>query len=1003
MRLLMAFPIFLFSALVSGLALAEDEVSYALDVRKIIATNCFECHGPDEDARKADLRLDTEEGPRSPLDQGAAIVPGDLSASELWARINDSEDPMPPVDSNRTLTAEEKDIMRRWIEQGADYQPHWAFTSPTRPELPAVQNKAWVKNPIDQFVLNRLEKEDLSPAEEADRHTLARRVSLDLTGLPPTPEQVDRFLADKRDDAYEHLVDDLLASPHYGERWARPWLDLARYSDTNGYEKDRPRSLWPYREWVVNALNDDLPFDQFTIEQLAGDMLPHPTPEQLIATGFHRNTMLNEEGGIDPLEYRFHAVVDRVSTTGTTWMGLTTGCAQCHTHKYDPITHTDYFALFALLNNADEPQHEIRDAAFLARQSDHQAQINKQEAQLIKSEGNDFDQRFAKWRTERTAQAVHWAIVRPEVMTSNLPILTLEEDGAIFASGDFTKRDEYHLEVVTPEGGAPTTALRIEAIPDPRLPDGGSGIVAYEGRKGNFFLSEITVTEQGKPLTISGASFSHGSGRTKPEHVHDGIGSSGWQVADHVDHPHHLVVNFSEPIQPGTRIAIDLLFERHFSAALGKFRLSVSDAPIGQAKASISPVFVDGAKVDAALANSAWADLPEADRSEIRRAFLLSEPSFKEARKPLVALLGEAPKPSHTLIFRERPDGQGRPTHRHHRGEYGAPKELVEPAVPVIFPSLPEGKKANRLTLAKWLVSERNPLVGRVVVNRAWQALFGQGIVTTSADFGTQSALPSHPELLDWLACEFPEQGWSMKKLHRLIVTSATYRQSSEASEAILLRDPENTLLARGARFRVEAEMVRDIALAASGLLSDKRGGPSVYPPQPQAVMQIAYSAPKWNASTGPDRYRRSLYTFSKRTAPFAAYAVFDAPTGESCLPRRGRSNTPLQSLTLLNDEMFIELSRALAERVAKEVEQPVQKDHQEALIQRAFRHCLTRPAHAAELAHLVSYYTRQVKRLDDGELKAATILGREGSSSEAALAMTCRILLNLDETITRP
>lgn len=946
-------PLFQLLGLVLAMSnVAAEELDFNRDVRPILAANCFECHGPDEETRSAKLRLDLE---------GAEA----LKDGEVIARIttDDPDDIMPPPKANKTLTAEQISTLERWIESGAEYDEHWAFVKPERSEVP--KQGEWARNEIDAFVAKRLKKENLDPSPEADPYTLIRRVYLDLIGLPPTPEEADAFFNSTDPKALEKVVDELMASPRYGERWARPWLDLARYADSNGYEKDRPRSIWPYRDWVIQAFNEDKPFDQFTIEQVAGDMLPNATPEQQIATGFHRNTMLNEEGGIDPLEYRFHAVVDRVLTTGTTWMGLTTGCAQCHTHKYDPITHTDYFGLFALLNNAEEPDLEVWDEATLKRKDDIEAKIRQLETSLLAKANPEM---VDAWIASERKEAVPWTIIEPADWNTNLPKLEVEEDGAIFASGDFTKRDVYTLRFDL-KGTKPITAIRLEVLPDPRLPARGPGRSYYEGRDGDFFLSELTARVGGKKVEFTSASagfgkIAVGSGGADATNVFDGKGSTGWSTATREGERHELVLNLATPITGASKLEIELLFERHFVAALGKFRFAVSSSPKpAQARPGMA------------------ADPLNATEAEMQLDYVRYAPDFEKQREPLVKLRKQIPKPPTTLVFRERSMDHVRPTFRHHRGEYLQAKETVAPAVPEIFEPIPEGQPANRLSFAQWLVSDRNPLVARVTVNRAWQQFFGRGLVESIADFGTQSAPPSHPELLDWLAVDFVENGWSLKRLHRHIVLSATYRQSSRMNPEMLERDPDNILLARGPRFRLDAEAIRDVGLKASGLLSNKMFGPSVFPVQDSTIYAAAYGKPKWNPSKGEDQYRRSLYTFSKRTAPFAAFTVFDAPTGETCTARRERSNTPLQALTMLNDQMFVEMAEGLANEAIQK-----HADSRER-VQFILRRCLTRPPSESEIATLLNFQEAQQERLKDESL---------------AWVLTARAVINLDETITK-
>jgi len=985
---------------------AQSPPSFNRDIRPLLAAKCFACHGPDEGQREADLRLDVR---KVAIDTGA-IVPGNVDKSELIRRIfsNDPDEQMPPADAAETLTQTQKKLIRRWVADGAKYESHWAFVPPKHSPLPKVKNTKWPRNEIDRFVLARLETEGLHPSAEADRYTLVRRVYLDLIGLPPTPEEADEFVTSKDPRAYKNLVDRLLDSKHYGERWARQWLDLARYSDTNGYEKDRQRSIWPYRDWVIRALNNDMPFDQFSIEQLAGDMLPGATESQKVATGFHRNTMLNEEGGIDPLEYRFYAMVDRVATTGTVWMGLTTGCAQCHSHKYDPISHTDYYRLMALLNNTDEPDLSIQQQSIVDRRRKIDEQIAKLETDLpnqfppAPGDGpieerrrKNIEGKYRDWLKSQQERAVMWATLRPFHTESNLPKLEVLEDGSIFSSGDITKRDVYTLKFRLDKSSLPLTALRLEVLPDPRLPAGGPGRAFYEGRKGDFFLSEVTAQLNEKPLKFAEASHSFGkisigSGNANATNVFDEKGSTGWATAGREGESHQLVLNLQTPIKTSGNLQIELIFERHFAASLGRFRFSATSSS-KLVKATQLPVDTEQ------LLAQTEKPMNEKELSQLKRQFLLSTPELAKARGQIEKLRKSLPAFPMTMVMLERPADNIRKTYRHHRGEFLSPRENITPGVPAVFGQLPKDQPANRLTFARWLVSDGNPLVGRVTVNRAWRTFFGAGLIRTRGDFGTQSEPPTHPQLLDWLARDFIDGGWSLKKLHRSIVTSATYRQSSHITPELLRRDPSNRLLARASRYRVDGETVRDTMLKSSGLLSKKMHGPGVYPPQPASVTALAYGNTRWTPSAGEDRYRRSLYTFSKRTAPFAAYTVFDAPTGELCTARRDRSNTPLQALTLLNAEMYLEMSRTLAKRAT-----PEQK--REGIATFIFRQFLTRPPQPEELSSLLAFQQAQQNRIEKGELNATAITGDEQATAEfAAWVMLSRAVMNLDEAITKP
>ncbi len=817
---------------------AGRPVDFNRDIRPILAAKCFACHGPDDAHREAELRLDDVQ---AALDYGT-IVPGKPTESELIRRIfaDDADERMPPPNSD-ALTDRQQELIRRWVLDGAEYKPHWAFVPASKPALPAVRRATWPRNAIDYFVLARLEAEQLQPSPAADPYTLVRRLYLDLLGLPPTPAEADAFVHNQDPNAYVQLVDRLLRSPRYGERWAREWLDLARYADTNGYEKDRERSIWPYRDWVIRALNADLPFDQFTVEQLAGDMLPGLSEDRLVASGFHRNTMLNEEGGIDPLEYRFYAMVDRVATTGLIWLGLTTGCAQCHTHKYDPITHTDYYRFMALLNNADEPDLVVKTPDVIRRRRELQQRISMLEdrlaAQFPAAAGDgdlelrrrqNFDSSFQDWLARARAEAVRWTILRPTQLETNLPKLELLDDGSIFSTGDITKRDLFRLSFQIDSADLPITAFRLEALPDLRLPAGGPGRAYYEGRKGDFFLSEFTARIDGATIPFVSPSHSYGkisvgSGSAEASNVIDGDGSTGWSTALREGEPHQLVLNLAEPLTTGGVLQVELLFERHFAASLGRFRLAAASAK-KQLVASGLPV-----QLESLLSEPRH--LGQGDRARLKRHFARIAPELAEARKSIDELRKQMPNFPTTMVMRERPADNPRKTYRHHRGEFLSAREEVDPGIPVIFARSSARSPADRLELARWLVSDENPLVGRVTVNRAWRSFFGAGLVRTSGDFGTQADPPTHPLLLDWLASEFIDRGWSLKRLHRLIVTSATYRQSSQVTPGVRRRDPENQLLARGPRFRVGAETVRDMMLRASGLLSTKMNGPSVFPP----------------------------------------------------------------------------------------------------------------------------------------------------------------------------
>ena len=1112
------------------------EVDFNREVRPLLASKCYACHGPDEEGRKAKLRLDI----RDDALKNDVIVPGEFEESELHYRIH-SDDPdeiMPPPESHASLTQKEKELLDQWIKEGAKYAKHWGFVTPTSPPVPE-GIKSWIRNPIDSFISENLKSKNFTPSEEADKYSLVRRLYLDLIGLPPTPEQADAFVFDNRPDAYQKLADQLIASNHYGEKWGREWLDLARYADTNGYEKDRPREIWHFRDWVIRALNADMPYDQFTIEQLAGDMLSNATLDQKIATGFHRNTQLNEEGGIDPLEFRFHAAVDRVATTGTVWMGLTTGCAQCHTHKYDPITHDEYFGIMALLDNVEEPDLFLITEQQKKLTQEIESQVSRKVKDLIARHSN-FEQSFSAWQTSTEASTTKWEVLIPTGWKTNLPKLEKMEDGSIFASGDFTKRDVYDLNFTS---DSEITAFRIEALPDDRLPGKGPGRAFYEGRNGTFFLSEVTASTKGSAIQFLKPSSHGGNGG---ENTIDGDGSSGWNSGGNGTE-HHLVLPLKKPIPAKQPFSLSMLFERHFVASFGRFRISASSST-----KPIKPMLL-GSKVEDLIAkdnrpsqetdflkqvylekvflnqkennqlfgtSSRWIwdeknsqtaqtlyfsktfELPEVPKSG-RLAFtcddeseffingkkvasntLWNEPvsinlnknfvkgkntiavkatnnggpgaliaqlnlvmpkgkkqsipsddswlftrqkpvdekwktkGLSNGRKPqvigkpgdapwksislplsgkseLAELKRKIPQSRKSLVMQERPVDNPRPTYLRHRGEYTNPKHEVPAGIPEIFGLPVDQAPTNRLEFARWLVSENNPIGDRVVVNRAWRSLFGAGLIRTNGDFGTQSAAPDHPELLDWLAVEFRKSGMSLKKLHRLIVNSSTYRQRSETSDQLFKLDPQNRLLARGPRFRLTGELIRDHMLFASGKLSSKMFGPGVYPPQPKSVLSHAFGSKSWNVSKGEDRYRRSIYTFIKRTAPFAGHMTFDGSSGENCMARRDRSNTPLQALTLLNDEMFLELARVAGKEVHQQKGDAVHK---------LFRRFLTRPPSNEEKDTLQKYLNQQIDRLNKGELKAAEITAEKNANPQwAGKVLLARAIMNLDESITKP
>ena len=1040
-------------------ACGDPLIAFNRDVLPILSNNCFQCHGPDSSARKAELRLDIEERAKHPLKSGSVpIVPGDPSVSELIKRISsaDLDELMPPPSSGKNLTDQERELLRRWIEQGAHWQPFWSFISPERPPLPEVSGRSWARNPIDQFVLNGMQSQNLTPSPEADRYTLIRRASLALTGLPPAPDEIEHFVDDADSNAYELLVDRLLASPRYGEHMARNWLDLARYADTNGYAADIGRTMWRYRDWVIGAFNVNMPFDQFTIEQLAGDLLPRPTLDQRIATGFNRNHPIMMEGGAIFEEYRVMNVVDRVNTTATTWLGLTVMCAQCHDHKYDPVSQREFYQLYAFFNNVSEEESKLfgteldgnsipRIKAPLPAQREEQVRIEAalNEVRARKTQPiAKVDTAQMAWETaERNAIAQRWivldATVKGDEGSDDITILTTTT----------TVRE--------------ITALRLEIAP------GRNGNApALELAELEFFIAPIA--EGAEEIAIKFAESNSSAGLVK--FAYDGNAETAWRI-DPTEETNSAVFVVASPVgfAEGTRIRL-ILRGKGIAAAVQRMLFRVS-SDSNYLPATLGPWFVNGPysaqSGEEALAKehvvpksidlsasyddgrAKWISLPgglpdgtmhalsgktcatyfhrtitapaprsmdlaldnrnairmwvngrlvldkEAQRGEVGphpapvtielragdnsilvktvdyydfnahnffflrkseiigpmplnvEAILLRDESTRN-EDDAIALRsfyrsrhwdGWAPlheqeldlawsamqldKQIPTTMVMEDLDAP-RAAHVLVRGQYDQPGETVNPGVPAALNTWSNDTPNNRLGLAQWIVSPKNPLTARVTVNRLWQWLWGEGIVRTPDDFGTQGERPDNPELLDWLACEFMESGWNVKHIQRLIVTSAAFRQASRLRPDQTTVDPENRLLSRGPRYRLDAEMIRDSALAASGLLVEKLGGSSAKPYQPSGLWKdvayggggLRYTAQEYIQDHGDNLYRRSMYTFWKRASAPPGMLLFDAPNREVCTAERSRSNTPVQALALMNDIQYIEAARAVAERI---------------------------------------------------------------------------------------
>jgi hypothetical protein len=1017
----------------TALGAGPEKTVFSRDIRPILADKCFKCHGPDATQRKAKLRLDNARDACVPAESGSpAIVPGKIDESELYRRIvaDDASERMPPAKSGKALSAAEIARIKTWIEAGAHYEEHWAFQPPIRPAVPGIKNGGWARNPIDAFVFARLKREGLSPSREADRVTFFRRLALDLTGLPPSVADVDAFLADQSALAYEKLVERLLASPNYGERWGRVWLDAARYADSDGYEKDKPRQVYFYRDWVIAALNRDVPYDQFVIEQIAGDELEGAAQDQIVATGYLRNSMINEEGGVDPEQFRMEAMFDRMDCIGKGVLGLTIQCCQCHNHKYDPMTQEDYYRMFAFLNNAHEanvavytPEAQIKRAEILRK-------IREIEADL-KHRNPDWPDRLAAWEARVQGKQPDWIVVRPEVdaESSGGEKYQLMDDGSFLAQGYAPTKHTLKMAVKTDVAGI--AAFRLELFNDPNLPCGGPGRSIW----GTAALTEFRVTAapaKGGPATTIkfrqatadinlpvaplAPIFDDRSGKKRVTgpiaFAIDGKEDTAWGIdagPGRRNVPRKAVFTAEKAVSfPGGTILTFHLAANHGgwnsddnqNNNLGRFRLSITTAE--NAVADPLPRELRDALAITAEKRTA------AQNAAIFGYFRTTVPEWKEANDQIEALWKQHPEGATQLVMLERETQ--RTTRLLQRGDFLKPVKAVGCGVPTFLNALPPGAPPTRLTFAHWLVDRKAPTTARSIVDRIWQSYFGTGIVATTEDLGTQGELPSHPELLDWLAVELMESGWRLKHLHRLIATSAVYRQSSRVTPELLARDPYNRLLARGPRFRVDAEVVRDIALVASGLLTEKIGGPSVFPPAPGFLFQppASYGPKVWKQATGPDRYRRGLYTFRYRSVPYPMLQSFDAPNGDFSCVRRTRSNTPLQALATLNEPIFLECARALAMRTLREGGS-CDGDR----VCYAFRRCLGRAPSDDESRTLVDLVRQETRRFEKpgaapwelaaGDPKKPPDLPA-GISAPQAAAWTAlaRVLLNLDETITK-
>jgi len=1131
---------------------AGEELDFNRDIRPILSNNCFLCHGPDEAERKGGtegLRLDTRTGALSDLGGYQAIVPGNPTESALLERIV-SPDPdllMPPPSSGKKLSPQEIERLRMWVQQGAPYAEHWSYVAPVRPPVPNVEASDWCRNPIDRFLLKRLEQTGHHPSTAASPAVLARRVSLDLTGLPPTLEDLETFLQDSSPDAYERLVDRLLQKQSFGEHWARMWLDLARYADSAGYADDPLRTIWLYRDYVIRSFNDNKPFDQFTIEQIAGDLLPNPTDDQRIATAFHRNTLTNSEGGTDDEEFRNVAIVDRVNTTLSVWMGTTMACAQCHTHKFDPITQTEYFQVFAIFNNTADTDRKDEAPVFSQYSSEQLEQKSKLQSQLLaaeaplKSPSPAVLQELADWENS-FPRDLKWTPLSPSSVTTKSGNSATIQDGVVSVSKT-AAQDVYTVRL--PVSGGQLKALRLEALPDPALPDRGPGHshgnfviskisarlvppvgaplrgryvrISLPGKNKYLSLAEVQIFQGEKNLAPSGKALQNSTaysgvaeraidGATNGDYftgnsvTHTAAGNDPWweldlqseQVIDRIkiwnrtdgnvggrlaacriqvldeNHqpvwhrdllkapdpqvelrlnegqkihfssavaddsqpgfspsyvlknpnerklgwaisggqgkPHALTLLTATPLAlpPGSMLSVTIEQRTDLkNHTLGRFRLSLSDDPraaeFGKTPDTIRNIL----------------KIPRDQRSAAQQTALQEYslgivPSLARQRQQIASLKKQLAGivPTTVPVCVELPADKQRITHIQLRGNYLDQGTQVRPGTPAAFPGIPRGYAADRLGLAHWLVQRDNPLTARVIVNRYWEQIFGIGLVATSEDFGSQGDSPSHPELLDWLATEFMDSDWDTKRFLKLLVTSAAYRQSSHVSPESYEEDPDNRLLARGPRFRLSAEMIRDQALFFAGLLSDKCFGSPVRPPQPKTGLNAAFgSAVDWATSTGEDKYRRGLYTSWRRSNPYPSMTTFDAPNREVCTIRRVRTNTPLQALVTLNDPVFIEAAQGLARRILTEGgKTPVDRTRFLLAL------CLARQPEPKEIERIVQLHEQAAHHFQKDSVAAremATIpLGAAPEGMDvvdlAAWSVVANVVLNLDEVLMK-
>lgn len=1050
-RLRAALALFLLLSLTSR-SRGDESLDFNRDIRPILSENCFACHGPDAATQEAGLRLDSRQDALRKLDSGAiAIAPGSPNQSELIARItsDDADLLMPPHDSEKKLTAKQIELLTRWIEQGAKYSDHWAFTAPQRPTPPETKDQSWGKTPIDQFILARLEKEGLSPESEADKVTLIRRATLDLTGLPPTPAEVKAFVADNSPGAYERLLDRLFASPHYGEKMAINWLDNARYADSNGFQSDGSRDIWAWRDWVINAYNRNLPFDQFTVEQLAGDMLPDATKDQIIATGFNRNHRLNGEGGRIVEEWFVETVIDRVETTGLTWLGLTFNCCRCHDHKYDPISQKEFYQFYSFFNSVDEQgvlapagkNGENTPPLLTISSPEQDAEVARLESVVaaIKDEMKDVESRLptlvaeweAKLKSEQDSKTETWQLLEPsEVVSRGGATFKRLEDGSYLASGNNPSNDEYSITATL--ASPAISGILLEVLPDASLPNQSLG----RGFNGNFVMTEVLAsikTDNAEPVALKfdqAAADYEQSGWPATAVIANKLAGganagTGWAVdgndpTKRVGRRIMFLVEKPLPIEKLSELTIRIRHQSQFGDHnVGRFRVSVTSAPRTEVMLDKKPTLAE--ELVKVLATDPSMRTPEqikaltaAYRAEPSSLVKVTEDKLKQAQTALQDYRDYLPT---TMVMRET---KPREAFILTRGEYDKPGEKVSRGLPAILPPMPEGQPMDRLGLARWIVDPSNPLTARVWVNRQWEQFFGTGLVKTTENFGSQAEYPSHPELLDWLACEFqkptvspevdgkPAQPWDMKAMQKLMMMSAVYRQGSHVAPDKLEKDPENRLLSRSTRFRLNAEVIRDQSLAVSGLLTTKIGGPSVRPYMPEGVWDETSkygNLRNYKHESGEGLYRRTMYTIWKRTAAPPTMLLFDAPNREVCTIKRSRTNTPLQALSLLNEVTFVEAARGLALRMMREAGPSV-----ESRLALGFHLVTARDPSkdelavlsqglADDLAHFKNDPAAAKQLVTVGELPADESFD---SAELAAYILSANVLMNLDEFVTR-